>query len=374
MHPRSTRLIITLGILTCLAALAGCSPTAAPGIATIRTDLQTNFANCGWNVDRYNELPPLDANKSMLVADLKGPGIIRHIHFTRHSPEDRASRGVVLEIWFDDATEPAVHCPIADFFGDGCNGQSIDFSTPLIECAPWSYNAYFAMPFKTRARVLLRNDLDKNLLDYGYVEWENLPQWDDSLGYFHATYARRCFPLTKDTDQVFFEVRGTGHVLGRQFSVVTDEPLFKGFHMVMEGNNEIDIDGRPRQVDYLGSEDSFTFSWGFQKTFAGLHAGMTLVKPDVPCMVSMYRFHDHQPIRFNKSLRWHINWAQEKHMFRNTNYNAKWDEALAKGGAMVDYATVYYWYQSVPGGYQHQPLPPPAERAKLMAKPETQPS
>ena len=32
----------------------------------------------------------------------------------------------------------------------------------------------------------------------------------------------------------------------------------------MEGNNEIDIDGRQRVIDYLGTECSFGFCWGFR--------------------------------------------------------------------------------------------------------------
>ena len=65
--------------------------------------MQTGFVNAGWKYDRYTDLPSLDANKTMPVADLKGPGIIRHIHFTRHHPKELMARGVVLEIWFDDA-------------------------------------------------------------------------------------------------------------------------------------------------------------------------------------------------------------------------------------------------------------------------------
>lgn len=379
MHHRLTSWVgswmCLVGLLTVVVPAPAAPPPAdVPDVAVIRPDLRTGFANGGWNLDRYSDLAPLTAHKTMPLADLKGPGIIRHIHFTRHGPKELAARGVVLEIWFDDATEPAVQCPLADFFGDGCNGSGMNFTSNLIECAPWSYNCYFAMPFKTRARVLLRNDADRNFTDYSYVEWENLPEWDERLGYFHATYARRCFQLTKTSDETFFEVNGTGHLLGRQFSVVTDEPLFKAFHMVMEANNEVDIDGRPRQVDYLGTEDSFTFSWGFQQPFAGLHAGMTLVKPDTPSMLSIYRFHDHQPIRFNESLRWKINWSQEQHMLNNQKLVAQWDEVVAKGGAWVDYASVYYWYQSIPGGFKHAPLAPVAERAQRLLHSSTQPA
>ncbi len=306
----------------------------------------------------------------MTAADIKGPGIIRFIHSIRMEPEELFSRGLVLKIWFDDGKEPAVICPLADFFGDGCNGSSMYFTSNLIECAPSSYNAYFPMPFKKRARVIVRNDMDMGCTGYLYVEWESLPKWDDKFGYFHATYRRKCFQLTKDSDEMFFEVKGTGHLIGRQYSTVTDEPLYSYFGDIMEGDNEVDIDGARRVADYLGSEDSFTFSWGFQEPFAGHRAGMTLVERGEGLnRVSVYRFHDHMPIRFTKSLRWHINWKNDFGAF----WTKRHDEMLVRNGGWVDYATVYYWYQDTPGGYQHEPLRPVADRQKEILHPSTKP-
>ncbi|MBN1912310.1 MAG: DUF2961 domain-containing protein [Pirellulales bacterium] len=361
---------LSLALLLAWSGLIPCPRAAAeadvPNVAVLRPAQETRMSNAGWAYDRYSDLEKLDAHKKMTVADLKGPGIIHCIHSTRHRPEELLSRGIVLEIYFDDAKEPAVHCPLADFFGDGCNGQSMDFSTKFIECAPFSYNAYFPMPFKTRAKVILRNDTDKNAMNYSFVEWEPLKKWDDKLGYFHATYRRECFQLTPKTDKEFFSVQGSGHLLGRQYSVVTDEPYFHHFMMVMEGNNEVDIDGQARRLDYLGTEDSFTFSWGFQKPFIGRYAGMTLVKPQGPAMLSVYRFHDYQPIRFNKSLRWSINWTKERLHTKRPG----WLKAVADGNAWVDYATVYYWYQDQPGGFKHQAMRPVAQRSRPMLKPE----
>jgi hypothetical protein len=136
----------------------------------------------------------------------------------------------------------------------------------------------------------------------GGAEVGCLSQQDDRLGYFHATFNRKCFQLKKTSDEAFFQAEGTGHLVGRRYSIVTDEPLFRDFTLVMEGNNEVDIDGQPRRLDYLGTEDSFTFSWGFQRPFAGLLAGMTLVKHDLPSRLSIYRFHDHHPLRQVASL------------------------------------------------------------------------
>jgi hypothetical protein len=336
-------------------------------LATMRPGARAGFANAGWPADRYPDLPTLNAKKAMLVADLEGPGVIRAIHSTRHGPKELAARGVVLEIYFDDAADPAVRCPIADFFGDGCNGNSMNFSTNFIECAPGSYNCYIPMPFRKRAKVLLRNDTDMNFSNYSFVEWERLPEWKKELAYFHATYLRKCFQVGPRTAETFLEIAGSGHLIGRQFSVITDEPMFKEFMYVMEGNNEIDIDGQKRSIDYLGSEDSFTFSWGFQNTFAGLRAGMPLVQPFGPSKLSIYRFHDYHPIRFDKSLRWSIDWTTEGGFKDNA---AKLDKAAADGGCWVDYATVHYWYQDEPGGFKHHELESVPERMKLMLKPE----
>jgi hypothetical protein len=205
------------------------------------------------------------------------------------------------------------------------------------------------MPFKKAAKVVFRNDTDIDTMTYAFVEWETLPKWESDLGYFHATYRRKAFRLTEDTREEFFRVKGRGHFLGRQFSVVTDEPKFQGYGFVMEGNNEVNVDGEMR-YDYLGSEDSFSFSWGFNEVWTGPHAGMTYLQMNGPTSrLSIYRFHDHSPIRFEKELSWFIDWKNE-------------DPYFGKQSGWVDYATVFYWYQDSPAGFKHAPLPAVAER------------
>ncbi len=350
-----------------------------PELATIRENTETGFAHAGWDLDRYKDIETLEAHSSMVVADLKGPGVIRYIHTSRHHPAELFARGIVLEIWFDNAAEPAVMCPLADFFGDGCNGRSMDFSSNLVECAPWNYSCYIPMPFRERAVVILRNDTDRRTDNYSYVEWESLPRWNSKLGYFHATYGRDLFQLTRTASHRFIDIRGKGHFIGRQMSVNSDDPVWNGvFSYVMEGNNEVAIDGRERAIDYLGTENSFTFSWGFQKTFAGPHAGMPYIQTGDTIRLSIYRFHDHMPIRFRKSLTWDINWEYERHFNNNDPQERvradaeilgrKWEEAEARGGCWIDYAYVFYWYQDSPGGYTHKELAPLAERGKVLLK------
>jgi len=56
------------------------SNAQVPDLVRIKPGIQTGFSNGGWNYDRYPDLERLDARKRMLVADLKGPGIIRALH------------------------------------------------------------------------------------------------------------------------------------------------------------------------------------------------------------------------------------------------------------------------------------------------------
>ena len=63
---------------------------------------------------------------------------------------------------------------------------------------------------------------------------------------------------------------------------------------------------------------------------------------------------------FNKSLNW-----QEERFF---TARPEWDKALERGGCWVDYATVHYWYQTTPGGFEHAKLRPFADRQKPMRR------
>jgi len=336
-----------------VAPAAGDDVLAALGPAVIRSDIRTEGVSAFWNVDRqYLKTPTLTPHSTVTIADLKGPGVITLLRISAipQAADAGLLRGIVLEIHFDGEEEPAVRCPLPDFFADGLNGKAVDFASRFVEKVPWAYNSYFPMPFKTSARVVFKNDTDVNATAYAVLESQTLPRWSPDLGYFHATYRRKAFLLTNDSREEFFRVKGRGHFVGRQFSIATDEPRFANFTFVVEGNNEVDIDGRRRQFDYLGSEDSFTFSWGFNKVFTTPHAGMNHVTVGgSSSRLSIYRFHDHMPIRFEKEIVWTIDWRSE-------------DIAFGKQSGWVDYATVFYWYQDSPAGFRHETLQPVAER------------
>lgn len=347
-------------------------------LATIRSDRRFSSSNGGWNLDAYPDTPTLDAGATITIAEIEGPAAITYFHCTNNgsnpggilSPEELqvySSRGVVLEIFYDGAPTPAVRVPLGDFFCDGCRGQARYFTTPFVEKSPRAYNCFIPMPFAKSARVALRNETELNLMNYSFVEWETLPAWDSSLGYFHATWDRFAFRLDRSVDRPFFHVDGAGHLVGRNWSIATDEPLFRDFAFVMEGNNEVRVDGDPDVVaDYLGSEDSFGFAWGWPETFHGVHNGVNYLRGQYPALLSTYRFRRHNVLRFRKSLDWRIDWTHE--FPGHPTYHADLARRWAAGGGWVDYSTTYYWFQDGVG-YDHAPLLPVGERMKELLHP-----
>lgn len=355
-------------------------------IARIKAGHSFGATNGGWAYDAYPDLETLDAGKAITIADITGPAVITHIHTTQHiipksggpfhladdtldenARKALAARGIILEIYYNGDPVPAVRVPLGDFFADGCGGRAQHFSTPFVEKAPESYNCFIPMPFEDSTRVILRNETPVNLGNYSFVEFERLPAWETTLGYFHAAWKRFAFQLHGKTDQPFLHIDGTGHLIGRAWSVCTDEPLFDGFTFVMEGNNEVRIDdAETPAVDYLGTEDSFGFSWGFQRPFVGVYNGINYVRNETPCMLIIFRFHAHNAIRFNKNLDWRIDWSHE--FPDNHDFHQRLEQVHQRGHGWVDYATTFYWYQSTPG-YAHDNLPHLDDRTRDILHP-----
>jgi len=393
--------------------------------------IKTGMSFGGWCYDSHPYLDSLDAGKTIEVANIKGPAVINWIHILKHevqSLEDERKkampRGIVLLVYYNDEEIPSVQVPLADFFCDGVNGKCAHFSNIFFEHVPESYNCFIPMPFEKSCRVCLRNDTKFDTWSSSHVEYEQLEDWDDSLGYFHSTYNRVSFKLNPDLVLNIFKLSNcSGHIIGRQLSISTDEPLFGGFHFIMEGNNEIRIDtnkpdhdgpykrGETATYDYLGSEDFFGFSWGWNY-YNGLRMGTPYYKTinlegllfkdktlsyknkvkadevkgitielqekvanvllnleslnskEPLSQLSTYRLFSPNIIRFNKSIDWRINW---KHEYKFENWEKEYRKMIGelkdKSRLYVDYADIFYWYQNKIG-HEHLKLPSVEERTK----------
>ena len=104
-----------------------------------------------------------------MLANLTGPGEVRHIWATVSSTDRQWRRLLVLRIFFDGAESPSVECPVGDFFLAGNAMRSEVHSSLPIETSGYgkNLNSYWHMPFHKSARVEITNDTPQKLWLYG---------------------------------------------------------------------------------------------------------------------------------------------------------------------------------------------------------------
>ena len=75
------------------------------------------------------------AGEKLVLADITGPGCIKHIWTTMGLPTEDYCRRIVLRMYWDDCSYPSVECPIGDFFGLG-HGMRKNFITLPMQMSP----------------------------------------------------------------------------------------------------------------------------------------------------------------------------------------------------------------------------------------------
>ena len=98
------------------------------------------------------------AGESLVLADIQGSGIIRRIWITVENRTPVMLRSLRLEMFWDDATRPAVSAPLGDFFGAAL-GQTVVFENALFSSPEGrSFNTIVPMPFRRAARLVVTNE------------------------------------------------------------------------------------------------------------------------------------------------------------------------------------------------------------------------
>ncbi len=281
-----------------------------------------------------------------VVLDAEGPGMITHMWFTFLGPEPHpwAKEGsanhqeMLLRIFYDGRERPGVEAPLGDFFANAFGKRSEVISVPVVVEDADSYNGFWRMPFRKSVRIEVVNQSDKciNLLYYN-VDWIQLDSLADDVPYFYAQY-RQEYPVEQGTDYLILETEGRGHYVGTVLSVRTRSPSWFG-----EGDEKIYIDGEEKASIWgTGTEDYFLSAWGLKTTSTpyfgtpyfdqwGIVGGHT----------SAYRWHIHDPIVFQKSIKVtieHWGWisSDENPDGKVHSWNQRQD----------DYSSVAFWYQA----------------------------
>ena len=301
-----------------------------------------SMLGAGWKARPCITLEP---NKTIILADIKGPGIIQHLWCTVDS---RAYRDTVLRFYWDEEKSPSIEVPLGDFF---CNGHGLRYnvnSLPIAVNPSGGFNCYFQMPFRKKARITLENQRWEPIQGFYYQITYSLTELPEKIGYFHAQWRRSM--TTRECPQhiILDGIKRGGHYVGTFLSWTQFSNGWWG-----EGEIKFFIDGDKEcpTICGTGTEDYFGGAWCFNgETYSTPFLGYPLYRKEageVP-RHSLYRWHIMDPIRFKKDLKVTI---QALGWWPNSKFQPLTD----------DIASVGYWYQEEPHSKFPQ-LPPIQER------------
>lgn len=247
----------------------------------------------------------LAPGERVVLADLAGPGTVRHLWMTFPPAPPEVMRAMWMEVFYDGAEEPSVSVPCLDFFGLP-HGRPVAYASALTSCHEGrGFNAYFPMPFRERVRIELTNGSAGSREFYYQVDATLEHEPSQHVGYLHAAF-RRENPTTMGRDFVIDEgLRGPGRFAGCVVGVrVLDEGAWYG-----EGEVKVYRDGDTDLPTICGTglEDYVGTAWGMGAHHAP-YAGAPLEVRDPatgpqPDLVGFYRWHLPDPITFADELR-----------------------------------------------------------------------
>jgi D-arabinan exo alpha-(1,3)/(1,5)-arabinofuranosidase (non-reducing end) len=248
----------------------------------------------------------LAPGEHVVLAEITGPGRVRHVWMTFPPMPPEAMRSVWMEIFYDDASEPSVSVPCLDFFGLP-HGRPAAYSSALAAAQEGrGFNAWLPLPFHRRIRIELTNGSNRRFPFYYQVAYTLGPEPVDT-GVLHASF-RRENPTTLRRDFVIAEgLRGPGRFLGCNVGIrVLPEPDFSWYG---EGEVKIYLDGDAGLPTWCGTglEDYVGTAWGMGAHTTPLQGVPLVLQPQaqaaMPDFVSFYRWHLPDPIVFRSQCR-----------------------------------------------------------------------
>ncbi len=250
----------------------------------------------------------LAAGERVVLADLEGPGTIRHFWCTVPPAPPEVMRALVLEVFYDGAELPAVSVPLLDFFGAPC-GRPRAYSSALTAIQEGrGFNAYFPMPFPGSVRVELVNGAPRAVTLYFQLDVTLGPVAADR-GLLHVAF-RRENPTTMGRDFAILDtVPGPGRFLGCVVGIRTiDAGTWYG-----EGEVKVYRDGDTDLPTICGTglEDYVGTAWGMGAHHAPYGGAPLDVRPPgragglvgLPDFVGFYRWHVPDPVVFGTEAR-----------------------------------------------------------------------
>ena len=328
------------GSATPLSATAATTPDDWQQLTAVGGGAQSRLAFSHWPNDKYPQLPELTPKSKTVMLDADGPGLVTLFHVSKYHGGDPDK--LVLRVWYDGEEKPSIEMPWMDFLGD-VEARTAHFSTVYFSHVKESHNFRLPMPFRKHIRIEVENPTDKGFGGYSDIQWEKVKALPKGTGYLYVDYRTGAPTIPEETIEVC-SLRRPGAIVAHWLQVQADRPETVNSDLICEANQEITLDGGPTpQMEYLGSEDLYGFSWGMGGGIQSDHyAAITRMERwKSGGLFTMLRCRGADRIRFESSCRWVINYQQE--FFSSLTKNPRHQTTPKKSFPMPFRSCVYYY-------------------------------
>ena len=246
----------------------------------------------------------LKAGETWVIGEGEGNGTIRRMWITISSMDPEYLRGIVLRMYWDGATKPAVEVPLGDFF---CNplGRRHAYANAWFNSPEnKNWNSTVPMPFRKAFRVTVTNESPRDCGMFWYhIDVTMGDRHGDHTGYFHAYWNRENPTVLRRDFRILPRVEGRGRYLGCSMGLIT-RPYYNAWWGEGEVKVYLDGDTELPTLCGTGTEDYICSAWGigtFSLPWYGCHF-LKVADPD-RMQISMYRLHGPDPVWFSRDIR-----------------------------------------------------------------------
>lgn len=289
----------------------------------------SSYDTTGGNADSWLIAP----GEKRVLAEIDGPGCIKHIWTTLGIPREDYCRRIVVRMFWDGCPDPSVECPIGDFFGLG-HGMRKNFVSVPLQMSPQEgkgFNCYWPMPFASKAVIEVENQGDDAYYHYFYIDYEKYPSAEavQDLAYFHVQWRREADTLgwaheekLPRGDAIYKDPRILNSDGKENYVILQTEGdgIYCGAHLDIdcfqrnpndwfgEGDDMVFIDGEewPPSLHGTGTEDWYNCAYCPTEEYSGPYHGIILYNGNREWpwkgKQSFYRYQIEDPIRFRKSI------------------------------------------------------------------------
>jgi len=197
--------------------------------------------------------------ESVPIVELNNGGRIVGIELGPIDAFEGVNKDMDIRITWDGEKNPAVFCPVADFFGYAFGKASMQ---SLLLGSEGNRNyCYFPMPFDVEAKIeLIYRRVESAAPDPVHVAvrvWYSADKRiPDQEGKFYAHWNKNINPK-RGQPHIFLDVSGKGHYVG---TIPQAQGMKAGMTYFFEGDDSTAIDGDFR-MHGTGSEDYFNGGW-----------------------------------------------------------------------------------------------------------------